>query len=80
MVQHTDTHMGTHTHMGEARVLAHMRMGQPVHIWAAYTHTGGPYTYRLPVSVRAAHTHMGLPICIWIACTRAGRIPVWDGT
>ena len=43
MVQHTDTHMGTHTHMGEAKVLAHTRMGQPVRIWAAHTCTLSPY-------------------------------------
>ena len=50
MVQHTDTNVDTHTHMGEARVLAHTCMGQPVLIWAAHTRTGSPY---------------GLPIRIW---------------
>ena len=69
MVQNTDTHMGTHTHMGEARVLAHTR------IWATHTRTGIPYAYGLPVRVWAAHMHMGQPMH-----TRMGRIPVWDGT
>ena len=46
MVQHTDTHMGIHTHMGEARVLAHTC------IWAASTRMGCPYAYG------AAHTRI----------------------
>ena len=50
--------MGTHMHMGEARVLAYTRMGYP-------------YTYGQPIHVRVAHMHMGcqytygLPICVW---------------
>ena len=44
MVQHTDTHMGTHTHMGKARVLAHTRMGQPVRVSAAHMCMG-----RIPI-------------------------------
>ena len=66
MVQNTDTHMGTHTHLGEARVLAHTR------IWATrtrmgsqYAYTGIPYAYGLPIRVWAAHMHMGQPIRVW---------------
>ena len=54
MVQHTDTHMATHMHMGEARVFAHtcMYMGYP------YTRMGCPYAYG------TAHTCMGR-IPVW---------------
>ena len=59
MVQHTDTHMGTNMHMGEARVLAH------THVWATRTCMGSPYAYGLSVGVWAAHMHMGQPIRVW---------------
>ena len=47
MVQHT------YTHMGEARVLVHTRMSQPVRVWAAHTHMGCQYAYG------TAHMRMG---------------------
>ena len=62
--------MGTHTvaHMGEARVLAHTRMGYP-------------YAYGQPIRVRVAHTHMGCQYAYGLPMhMRMGRIPVWDGT
>ena len=74
MVQNTDTHMGTHTHMGEARVLAHTR------IWATRTRMGSPYAYRYPIRIWAASTRMGCPYAYGAAHTRMGRISVWDGT
>ena len=58
MVQNTDTHMGTHTHMGEARVLAHTR------IWATRTRMGSPYAYGYPIRIWAASTRMGR-IPVW---------------
>ena len=74
MVQNTDTHMGTHTHIGEARVLAHTR------IWATRTRMGSPYAYGYPIRIWAASTRMGCPYAYGTAHTRMGRIPVWDGT
>ena len=55
MVQHTDTHMG------EARVLAHTRMGQPVRVYGQHI-----YAYGSPICIWAANTRMhGLPIHVW---------------
>ena len=64
MVQNTDTYMGTHTHMGEARVLAHTR------IWATRTRMGSPYAYRYPIRIWAASTRMGCPYAYGAAYTR----------
>ena len=65
MVQNTDTHMGTHTHMGEQEFWPIRVYGLPVRVWAAHMRTGIPYAYGLPVRVWAAHMHMGQPIRVW---------------
>ena len=61
MVQHTDTHMGTHIYAyGRSNNFGPYAYGLPVCVRAAHTRTGSPYTYGLPM-----HMHMGQPIRVW---------------
>ena len=53
IVQHTDTHTGTYTYMGEARVSCDICMGWPIRVWAS------PYVYAWK-----AYTRMGR-IPVW---------------